>query len=339
MKADRYKNAKALSKALRDIGYKTRTIDILTALASCEMSLKKYGGYEFRFAEFSVTRIEDSRKTEVDSLQAQVDSLPGFLAGGIGHVLGDLAEMDFNAEGGVFSCAGMGAPQRRERVFILAYRDDCERSLLRPGEPEISRGNRVMAHTDSANLRQQPIANPRGSGEAKPGWPCENRNTPKACNADKGGRPRENDRGDLCAQSRLWPTPISRDWKSGQVPAETDLKNSRPLSEVALNWQTPRALENGGGYQTSRGKSMPTLAGQITQYGPQAQKATGDPSKPNSGRLNPAFVEWLMGLPIGWSDPTAEPDLRPWAIACLQLLRQRLGLNFQGGSSAVNCIE
>lgn len=108
MKADRYKNAKSLSKALRDIGYKTRTIDILTALAACDMTLKKYGGYEFGVAEFSVTPIADPRKAEVDSLQAQVDSLTeeltiaraskedifGALSGKVAELEGRLSKID-----------------------------------------------------------------------------------------------------------------------------------------------------------------------------------------------------------------------------------------------------
>lgn len=99
-----------------------------------------------------------------------VDPSRGLVSGsGLGSVLGDLAALGFHAEWGVFSCAGMGAPQRRERVFVLAYRDDCERALLRTGEPEAGRGDRILAYSNSADLRQQPIANPRGSGEAEPG--------------------------------------------------------------------------------------------------------------------------------------------------------------------------
>ena len=42
---------------------------------------------------------------------------------GLGVVLGDLADIGFNAEWGVFSAAACGAAHRRERIYILAYAD------------------------------------------------------------------------------------------------------------------------------------------------------------------------------------------------------------------------
>lgn len=41
---------------------------------------------------------------------------------GFGQIIGDLASFGFDAEWGVFSAAEVGAPHRRERVFILAKR-------------------------------------------------------------------------------------------------------------------------------------------------------------------------------------------------------------------------
>ena len=35
-------------------------------------------------------------------------------------------------------------------------------------------------------------------------------------------------------------------------------------------------------------------------------------SEPRRLRLNPLFVEWLMGVPIGWSNLTEKPDSRRW---------------------------
>lgn len=68
-----------------------------------------------------------------------------------------------------------------------------------------------------------------------------------------------------------WPTPISRDYKSGQDSERTLARNSRPMSEVALAFGLPS-------HQTS---------------------THGDASP---RRLNPLFVEWLMGMPLGWTD-------------------------------------
>lgn len=49
-----------------------------------------------------------------------VENVPE-LAAYLGHVLGPLAELGFDARWGLFSAAEVGAPHRRERMFILAY--------------------------------------------------------------------------------------------------------------------------------------------------------------------------------------------------------------------------
>ena len=76
------------------------------------------------------------------------------------------------------------------------------------------------------------------------------------------------------AAVRQWPTPISRDVKSGAVSNETLMRNSRPLSEVAIySLQAPPSEIDG-----------------------QKSPKTCNP------QLNPRFVEWLMGMPHGWTD-------------------------------------
>ena len=55
----------------------------------------------------------------------------------------------------------------------------------------------------------------------------------------------------------MWPTPLSRDWRSGKASQATHDKNARPLSETV------------------------------------------------GGQLNPTWVEWLMGFPLGWTDCVA----------------------------------
>jgi DNA (cytosine-5)-methyltransferase 1 len=50
-----------------------------------------------------------------------VENVTGLLDRGMGRVLGDLAELGFDAEWTVLSACRFGAPHPRERVFILAY--------------------------------------------------------------------------------------------------------------------------------------------------------------------------------------------------------------------------
>lgn len=50
-----------------------------------------------------------------------VENVPGLFDGGMGDVLGDLADLGFDAEWSVVSLCALGAPHPRARVLILAY--------------------------------------------------------------------------------------------------------------------------------------------------------------------------------------------------------------------------
>jgi DNA (cytosine-5)-methyltransferase 1 len=52
-----------------------------------------------------------------------VENSPALVARGLGRVLGDLAEMGFDARWGVVSAADVGAIHRRERIWIVADAD------------------------------------------------------------------------------------------------------------------------------------------------------------------------------------------------------------------------
>ena len=58
---------------------------------------------------------------EVQPKFAFVENSPALTIRGLGVVLGDLAEMGFDAEWGCVSAADIGAPHRRERIWIVAY--------------------------------------------------------------------------------------------------------------------------------------------------------------------------------------------------------------------------
>ena len=52
-----------------------------------------------------------------------VENVPGILVRGLGDVLGDLAELGYDAEWGSVSAASVGAPHLRKRIFIVAHRE------------------------------------------------------------------------------------------------------------------------------------------------------------------------------------------------------------------------
>ncbi len=57
---------------------------------------------------------------EVDPDEVYVENSPALTIRGLGTVLGDLAEMGFDAEWGVLSCANWGGVHQRERTWIYA---------------------------------------------------------------------------------------------------------------------------------------------------------------------------------------------------------------------------
>ena len=101
---------------------------------------------------------------------------------------------------------------------------------------------------------------------------------------------------------KAWPSPQARDWKGGRVSEATAAKNSRPLSEVVM-WATPQVddSKNSG----SNKKRRQGLASQTHQKNTQ---------------LNPDWVEWLMGWPVGWTstDPMRVEDFEAWMAATLE---------------------
>ena len=119
----------------------------------------------------------------------------------------------------------------------------------------------------------------------------------------------------------LWPTPVARDWKGegfdGQLPnavraagpnsdgmwptpvADGDratdyAQGGMSLGRAARMWPTPKASPSGPDYAkaTRPGSGADDLATSVAR-------------EEGGGALNPTWVEWLMGFPIGWTDCAA----------------------------------
>lgn len=84
---------------------------------------------------------------------------------------------------------------------------------------------------------------------------------------------------------QMWPTPTVQDGKNDGGPSQFK-RNSLPLNAVA-KWPTPNTID----YKTGKCET----ARRTDKLG----EAVG-PSK-TRGALNPDWVEWLMGWPVGWS--------------------------------------
>jgi hypothetical protein len=83
----------------------------------------------------------------------------------------------------------------------------------------------------------------------------------------------------------MWPTPTGQDAANDGGPSQFE-RNSLPLN-AAVKCPTPMSSRRGG-----RSKASIEAGGGIT-----LQQATQA-----GGSLNPTWVEWLMGFPLGWTD-------------------------------------
>lgn len=81
-------------------------------------------------------------------------------------------------------------------------------------------------------------------------------------------------------ERQLWPTPVAGDAKGRTVPYQ---QGGTPLSAAVRMWPTPNVTDWKGSSKPGqrRGQLSETVAG---------------------GQLNPTWVEWLMGFPLGWTD-------------------------------------
>lgn len=72
------------------------------------------------------------------------------------------------------------------------------------------------------------------------------------------------------------------------------------------NWMTPNSVDVKGGNRNDKTNGQTQLCHQAKDFlptlpAPMTSTPGGESSK-SLRRLNPRFVEWLMGLPTGWTD-------------------------------------
>jgi hypothetical protein len=102
-------------------------------------------------------------------------------------------------------------------------------------------------------------------------------------------------------ESGLWQTPVSDDAIERTVGKFNSRGEPKLSAEVKL-WPTPTAITDSGGAALCKwggSGSREKLRTMVT------------PDELN-GQLNPEFVEWLMGFPLGWTvcEPSATPSSR-----------------------------
>lgn len=198
----------------------------------------------------------------------------------LGRVLGDLADIGYDAGWVGLRAADVGAPHGRFRVFVLAWPADTDGGRL---ETWHATGRRLPV-TDARGV--EPVALP----------------TPRATDGTKGGPNRRGSKGDLMlpsAVAQLLPTPAVNDMGAGKTVEHWD------------TWTEAMKAKHGNG--NGHGKSLHIEAARETfgQYAPAIARwepivgypapAPVEPTgKGGANRLSGRFTEWMMGWPAGW---------------------------------------
>lgn len=234
----------------------------------------------------------------------------------LGRVLGDLADIGYDAGWVGLRAADVGACHGRFRVFVLAWPADAERELgdeWRLAGPREASSGRASADDGGrggalvGNLLPTPVTQPdTGNGHAR----------------NLGKEVRE-----------LLPTPAVNDMGAGKTvehwDAWTDAMKSKhgngnghgkSLSIEAQRLAvlpTPTTMDSaasGGsplGTNVTLTDAVVRLADTFKQYAPaiarhelMAGRPAPSPTEPTgrggANRLSPAFTEWMMGWPAGW---------------------------------------
>lgn len=94
-----------------------------------------------------------------------VENVAALLGRGLDRVLGDLAALGFNAEWETFLASDVGAPHRRDRLFLLAYSDRERVRQLAERDQRGGWGERAAERGDAEPVHDRaPLAEPDSGG-------------------------------------------------------------------------------------------------------------------------------------------------------------------------------
>ncbi len=199
----------------------------------------------------------------------------------------------------------VGAPHIRDRIWITAVpMEDMPPFDITP--------------TGSINGKM-----PRAGGNVGgPGFALAPQATRKDCLAALGAVKRDGVTWLTAIDSPLYPTPSACSYGSNQGGAAgrvgpvrhslPSMARSGEWPDEQRMWPTPRASPNelrttreAPSHGSTHGR---VLAGVVCDIERQDGRVVPPPSM-SAGSLNPNWVEWLMGLPVGWTDVDCD---EPW---------------------------
>jgi hypothetical protein len=139
-------------------------------------------------------------------------------------------------------------------------------------------------------------------------WP-----TPRSCSAmaatitpESAWNEKRNPNLETIVGQRLWPTPTAHMAKETNAPSEHN--RNTPTLTAQVNWPTPRTKGMCGGSGAWAQLKANTTIEEARSMG-----------AGNGGKLNPTWVEWLMGWPLEWT------DLKPLETGRFHSVPQQLG--------------
>ncbi|PCN46986.1 hypothetical protein Csp2054_14175 [Curtobacterium sp. 'Ferrero'] len=199
----------------------------------------------------------------------------------LGAVLGDLAELGYDAEWCGLRAADAGAPHGRYRVFVVALPADASRfgrPIVEPGgrgAPHPAAPVRAVEDADGAARGERWLA---ASGEAPRGWTrsdARGRGGAPAADAERRGGERRRGHGVLAG------APCAGESDRRERERDGDAADDR--SAAPRQW----------------GPFGPAVERWERVTGRVAPAPTNPDGRGGSHRLAPEFVEWMMGLPAG----------------------------------------
>lgn len=288
-------------------------VDIVTAGYPCQpfsVAGKRRGAEDPRHLWPHVARIIG----EVEPPFVFLENVAHHLRLGFPEVASGLVGMGYRLAAGLFTAAEVGAPHKRERLFILAIREGDELA-------------------DPARLLWDPLKwrEPNGDAAAVAHPPGERQREPAdETNALAGSGQARDEPGDLgcdvadaadrqLSQPGRCPETRKGSGRHGAGLADADgqrrLQAERGQSQIGRpDKRQPHVDDADGrdhkdGATTSANTPVNGLLGRQVLVTPMAGSDISEPRR----TLNPAFVEALMGWPTGWTGfGSVETAWSPW---------------------------
>ena len=213
-----------------------------------------------------------------------LENVRGHLSLGFKEVLKGLAEIGYDARWQIVRASDAGAAHQRARLFIIAYPNSYARQESRRTNREVFGASSEII--DGSNWNEY------GNGDT---FKCADTDS-IGCSLEYDESGTQRNQG----QSQSQFGELVKGVTSATIPANT---SSTRFSQIIMDKFHKTNHRTRGGIALD-GEPLTGIWWQDTAYEAAIERwqaIQGEPPSPLMGeRLNPKFVEWMMGLPNGW---------------------------------------